>query len=378
MSVETISERVPGPASARTTPELTVVVPTFNERQSVRILVERLDQTLQGVAWEVIFVDDDSPDRTADEVRAIGAQDVRVRCIRRVGRRGLAGACIEGILASQASLVAVMDGDLQHDETLLAEMLRLLRSGQYDIVIGSRNLPGGDAAGLSRERQWGSQAAGLLVRGVVDRSVTDPMSGFFMLRREIVDGVARRLSTQGFKILLDILISTRGTLRVAELPYRFRERSDGASKMDARVVLDFLGLVAAKLTGNLVPQRFFSFALIGASGVVVHLAALKAALGGLGFEFAPAQALATLVAMVSNFLLNNALTYRDRRLHGLGLIWGLLWFCAVCSIGAVSNVAVASWVYMVAPVWWLAGILGSGIGAVWNYAISSILVWRSR
>jgi len=373
-----ITERVEKLAVGRIAPELTVVVPTFNERASVRTLVERLDRTLRGVVWEAIFVDDDSPDRTAEEVKAVGAQDYRVRCIRRVGRRGLAGACVEGILASQAPLVAVMDGDLQHDETLLAEMVRLMRSGSYDLVIGSRNLPGGDAAGLSRERLLGSQAASMLARGVVDRNVTDPLSGFFMLRRDIVDGIARQLSTQGFKILLDILISTHGTLRVTELPYHFRKRSDGASKMDARVVLDFLGLVAAKATGNVVPQRFFSFALVGASGVVVHLAVLKAALAGLAIEFASAQALATLVAMLSNFLLNNVLTYRDQRLRGLGLIAGLLWFCAVCSIGAVSNVAVASWVYAVAPVWWLAGVLGSAIGAVWNYAISSILVWRSR
>jgi dolichol-phosphate mannosyltransferase len=365
-------------ASIEISPELTVVVPTFNERKSVRILVDRLDQALRGVAWEVVFVDDDSPDDTANEVKAIGTRDPRVRCIRRIGRRGLAGACIEGILSSHARLVAVMDGDLQHDEKLLSEMLRIMSSGPYDIVIGSRNLPGADAAGLSHERQLASRAASLLVRRVVDRNVTDPLSGFFMLRRDIVDGIAHRLSTQGFKILLDILISTRGTLRVAELPYHFRERSDGTSKMDVRIVLDFVGLLAAKLTGNLIPQRFVSFALVGTSGVLVHLAVLKATLAGTGLEFAAAQTIATFVAMVSNFLLNNVLTYRDQRLKGLDLITGLLWFCAVCSIGAISNVAIASWVYAWDPVWWLAGILGSAIGAVWNYAMSSVLVWRPR
>ncbi len=368
----------PQPAATETSPELTVVVPTFNERKSVRTLVDRLDQTLRDVAWEVVFVDDDSPDGTADEVKAIGTHDPRVRCIRRIGRRGLAGACTEGILSSHARLVAVMDGDLQHDETLLAEMVRLMRTGKHDIVIGSRNLPGADAPGLSQERQLASRAAALLARYAVDRDVTDPLSGFFMLRRDIVDGIAHRLSTQGFKILLDILISTRGTLRVTERPYRFRERNDGASKMDARIVLDFFGLLTAKLTGNLVPQRFVSFALVGASGIVVHLTVLKAALAFPAFVFAPAQAIATLVAMVSNFLLNNILTYRDMRLRGPDLIAGLFWFCAVCSIGAISNVAVASWVYAWDPVWWLAGALGSTIGAVWNYAMSSVLVWRSR
>jgi dolichol-phosphate mannosyltransferase len=365
-------------ASVTTSPELSVVVPTFNERKNVRVLVERLGQVLQGTAWEVIFVDDNSPDGTASEVKAIGAHDPRVRCIRRVGRRGLAGACIEGMLSSQAPFVAVMDGDLQHDENLLSDMLRHLQSGQHDIVIGSRNLPGADAAGLSERRQLASRAASLLASRSVDRDVTDPLSGFFMLRRDTVDAIAPRLSTQGFKILLDILISTRGTLRVLELPFHFRGRNDGVSKMDATVVLDFVGLLVSKATGNLVPQRFAGFALVGTSGIVVHLTVLKIALVGPGLAFEYAQALATIIAMVSNFFLNNELTYRDQRLRGFSLIKGLLWFCGVCSIGALSNLGVADWLYDMEPVWWLAGLLGSFVGAVWNYAMSSILVWRRR
>jgi dolichol-phosphate mannosyltransferase len=363
----------PAPQSA-TAPELTVVVPTFKERANVPLVVEKVATTLAGVNWEIIFVDDDSPDGTADAAKAIGERDARVRCIRRVGRRGLAGACIEGMLASGAAYVAVMD------ETLLAAMLQQLREGQCDIVIGSRYLAQAEANadGLSETRLRGSQVATMLTRRLLHVDVTDPMSGFFMLRRDAFDQLAERLSTQGFKILADILASADGKLRVHELPYGFRTRLHGESKLDNQVALDFLGLLVTKLTGNALPVRFVSFVMVGAIGVVVHLLTLKIGLAALDLGFAAAQTLATFVAMTSNFFLNNAATYRDQRLHGAAIVKGLLTFYVICAIGALSNIGVATWLYTSEPVWWLAGLLGSFVGAVWNYSISGLLVWKQR
>jgi dolichol-phosphate mannosyltransferase len=191
-----------------------------------------------------------------------------------------------------------------------------------------------------------------------------------------VERVAERLSPQGFKILADLLASARGELRVRELPYEFRARLHGASKLDSQVALDFLGLLISKASRNAVPVRFVSFLLVGASGVLVHLATLKACLAGFGMRFAAAQALATLVAMTSNFVLNNALTYRDQRLTGVAALKGLLLFYLICAVGAVSNIGVATWLYSNEPIWWLAGLFGSVVGAVWNYAVSSAVVWR--
>jgi dolichol-phosphate mannosyltransferase len=362
--------------AAAAAPELTVVVPTFNEGPNVPIVVERMARVLAGVAWEIIFVDDDSPDGTAAIAKALGDHDARVRCIRRVGRRGLAGACIEGMLASNARFVAVMDADLQHDEALLTEMLSRLRGGQYDLVVGSRYLADANADGLSRPRLVSSRLAGIVSRGILGIEATDPMSGFFMLRRQLLETIAPRLSTQGFKILADILTSAPGRLRVSEVPYRFRARLHGASKLDSQVALDFLGLLVAKATRNAMPVRFVSFLLVGASGIVVHLLALKASLSLLDLSFAAGQTLATLIAMTSNFFLNNAVTYRDQRLTGAHALKGLLIFYVICAIGAVSNIGVATWLYSNRPVWWLAGLLGSVVGAVWNYAVSSALVWR--
>jgi len=356
--------------------ELSVVVPTFKESGNIAELIQRLDAALEGVDWEVIFVDDDSPDGTSGVVKAIAASDFRVRCLRRVSRRGLAGACIEGMLSSSAPYVAVMDADLQHDENLLPRMLATLRRGDTDLVVGSRYIAGGDAKVFSKSRGLMSKAAGSLARTLTRVELTDPMSGFFMMRRDRFDPIAGSLSTRGFKILLDIVLTANGVLRIVEEPYVFGSRTYGESKLDAQVGLDFLGLLLTKLTGGAVTPRFLSYALVGTLGLVVHLVALRVSL--LTFTFAESQAIATFVAMTGNFVLNNSLTFRDSRLTGVAMVKGLLAFYAVSSVGALTNVGVASWLYAYQPTWWLAGIAGALMGVVWNYSMSTLFVWRAK
>jgi dolichol-phosphate mannosyltransferase len=360
------------------TPELTVVVPCYNERANVAPLVARLDAALDGIAWEVVFVDDDSPDGTADEARRLAHADLRVRCIRRVGRRGLASAVIEGALASSADFVAVMDGDLQHDETRLPVMLAALREGT-DLAIGSRHLHGGDSAGLSSRWRHVLSDTGLrLAKRLLGVRLSDPMSGFFMLRRPLFELLAPRLTGRGFKILLDLTLSAREPLRVAEIPYRFTQRVAGESKLDILVLTQFAALLLDKASGGLLPLRFISFALVGALGVLVHLAVLTLLrdTGWLRFEYA--QAAATVAAMVFNFQLNNELTYRDQRLRGARLWRGLLVFMLVCGLGAVANIGIAQALYRGHAGWSVSGAIGAAIGVVWNYAVSATLVWRAR
>src|SRR5580704_7528647 len=188
----------PAPQLPRPAPELGVIIPTFNERDNVPRLVDMLKTALPEVAWELVIVDDNSPDGTSEVAKRIAATDARIRCIRRIGRRGLAGACLEGILASQATFVAVMDGDLQHDESLLVQMLRLMRADPAGLVVATRYGEGGSAAALSSERARGSRFATTLARRLLKLELSDPMSGFFMLRRELVEEIAPKLSTQGF------------------------------------------------------------------------------------------------------------------------------------------------------------------------------------
>jgi dolichol-phosphate mannosyltransferase len=366
------------PSQATGLPQLSVVVPTFNERDNVTVLYRRLEATLAGIRWEVVFVDDNSPDGTWEVVRGLARQDPRVRCIRRIGRRGLSGACIEGILASSALYAAVIDADLQHDETQLPKMVGLLQNGEAELVVGSRYIEGGSADSFNKSRAGASQLATEVAKRVLKVEIADPMSGFFMIRRDKFEQLAPQLSTQGFKILLDIVATAEGKLRTIEVPFTFGSRQHGESKLDSMVALDFLGLVLAKLTHDVVSLRFLLFAMVGSIGLVVHLTTLFIALEIFKAPFPEAQAAGALVAMTSNFILNNFLTYRDQRLKGFAILRGLLLFYLVCSVGLFANVGVAFSVYDQEPIWWLAGAAGALMGVVWNYAMSGLFVWRKR
>lgn len=368
---------IPGLLPTAPAPELCVVVPVLNERDNVAPLVDRLSATLAGLSWEVVFVDDGSTDGTRDAVTAIGQTDNRVRLLRRTGRRGLASAFVEGVECSMAPYVAALDGDLQHDETLLPRMLEVLKSEPVDAVVGSRYMSGGDLGEWSRQRASMSSLATWLSRAVLRTDMTDPMSGFFMLPRTVFERAVPRLSAIGFKILLDVLSSLRQPPRVRELPYSFRNRVAGASKLDSGVLFDFVMLLLDKLMGHVVPVRFVVFALIGALGLVAHLVVLRLGLTLGGFDFPTAQVIATVCAIIGNFTLNNNLTFRDRRLKGVRMVRGLVVFTAVCAIGAAANVGIASSMINAGhQAWWYAGVVGAAMSLVWNYAIGSTLTWR--
>jgi len=360
-------------------PELTVIAPTFNERENVEPLIEKLAATLAGVHWEVIFVDDDSPDGTAARVREVARRDARVRCVQRLGRRGLTSACAEAVLASSAPYVAIIDADLQHDETLLPRMLDLLkREPDTDVVIGSRYTEKNLSEGFTRARQAMSYIATRLAQTILRAQLSDPVSGFFMAKRDVFDGSIRSLSGIGNKILVDVFASSPRPLKFKELAYQFKARLHGESKLDTLTVWEYLVLLADKSLGRIVPVRFLLFSLVGFSGVLVHLGVLRAALIATPLAFATAQALATLVAAISNFFLNNWLTYRDKRLTGWHIVPGLITFLLACSVGAVVNVAFAETVFELTEVWWLAGIAGAAVSAVLNYATTAIFTWRKK
>lgn len=354
--------------------ELSIVVPTFNERQNVSELIGRVERAISGIRWEMIFVDDDSPDGTSAEVKSIAARDSRIRCIRRIGRRGLSSACIEGMLASAAPTLVVMDADLQHDERKIPEMFAALHAQGAQLVIASRYVAGGTIGNWDKTRAFMSRFATRISQIVCRQPISDPMSGFFMITAEALDHCVRRLSGKGFKILLDIVASTPGRIRVAEVPYTFRERLHGESKLDSLVVWDFGMLLADKTIGRFVPVRFLAFSLVGVAGIVVHMAMLAALRAG-QVSFSRAQAIATIGAMVFNFWLNNLLTYRDRRLRGIRWLTGLLSFIAACGLGAVANVGIASYLFANQTQWALAALAGIAVGAVWNFAITQLYTW---
>ena len=354
---------------------LSIVVPTFNESRNIRELLCRLEASLGATGWEVIFVDDDSPDGTATEVRTIARIDSRVRCLQRVGRRGLASACIEGMLATAAPTIAVMDADLQHDETVLPRMLAEIKQGGADLVVGTRYAAGGSTVDWNGSRKAMSQLATTASRMILRQPVSDPMSGFFMLQRKVLDATVYDLSGLGFKILLDILATAKQPLCIAEVPYRFRERFAGESKLDELVIWEYGMLLADKTIGRFVPVRFLAFSIIGGLGVFVHMAVLIVALRGLKLGFTTAQSAATGSAMMCNFVLNNLLTYRDRRLRGWAWCKGLVSFMLACSIGALANIGIATYLFDNRTQWMLAALAGVLVGSVWNYAVTQLYTW---
>lgn len=356
---------------------LAIVLPTLEERGNLAPLIERIDMALQGIDWEVLVVDDDSADGTAEEARALALADPRIRVIQRIGRRGLSSAAIEGICATAAPFVAVMDADHQHDPALLPQMLATLREGEANICVASRFAPGASTRGWDApERERLSGIANRVARAITGVDLTDPMSGYFMLRTERARALVPRLSGIGFKILLDLLVTARGSMRVAEFPLDFAARRAGASKLDRAVLFDFLAGIYDKTAGRFLPTRFALFGTVGAIGVVVHYAVLLALFPGVTAAFWKAQTLAVLVAMSFNFWLNNWLTYRDRRLRGGGqFLRGWAGFCATCAVGGFANVAVATLLESKGIFYALAALAGILVGSVWNYALSSRFVW---
>jgi dolichol-phosphate mannosyltransferase len=358
------------------TPTLSIIVPTYQESANIPILFERVKVALDDLPWEMIVVDDDSPDGTSNVAFALAAKDGRLRCLRRINRSGLAGAVIEGWMSSSADFVAVIDGDLQHDESILRVMHQALANGAGNLVIGTRVRKISDGS-LSPARQRLSDLGSWFFRRIGGAAVTDPMSGFFMIQREIISRLAPRLSPDGFKILVDVILSAGGSLNIVEVPYGFRKRNAGESKLTPLVAIDFLGLVVHHATAGVLPIRFVLFALIGAVGLVVHIAALSAAVEWFRMlNFGSGQLIATMLAMASNFILNNQITYRAYRYRGPSLIAGFAAFASGCGVGAIANIDVASWLYKANQTWWVAGLAGALLSVVWNYAVSTNLIWR--
>ncbi len=377
-TLQTESLRALSSAVAAGVLELAVVIPTYNEEANVHGIVERVDRVLAGISHEIIFVDDDSPDGTAETVRKIALERRNVRIIRRVGRRGLSSACLEGMLSTAAPYVAVMDGDLQHDESILPKMLIEARQRQLDIVIASRHTEGASMGEFAAERVRLSNLGLKLSRLVLHTAVSDPMSGFFLADRRFIDEAIYRTSGIGFKLLVDLLASARRPVKLAEVPYTFRSREAGQSKLDLMVGFEYLSLVLDKLTGGLVPPRFAMFTIVGSAGVVLYLAALGLLYSYGHAAFETSQIAATLLAMTANFLLNNLFTYRDARLRGIRLLTGLLTFYAACAVGSAINLSVSGALLRHGLPWILSGLVGLAISSVWNYGVTSVTTWRAK
>lgn len=356
---------------------LSIIIPTFNEAENIAKIISKISKVLQHDCYEIIVVDDDSQDGTCDVVRDLSRDNSQIRCLERLGRRGLSSACMEGVLSSSAPFVAIIDADGQHDESLLKNMLSLLMNNKADLVIGSRYMEGGSTGDLQENRVFISRTATWFSNLLLNIKVSDPMSGFFMFRQSAISPYYKQLSAHGFKILLDILVHIPVDVRVKELPYKMRNRQYGQSKLDILVTMEFFWIFLEKISGFKISRQFIAFMLVGLSGVFVHMLTLTVTLYQLNQDFWIAQLTATMVAMTSNFYLNNQFTYKQQRLTGIHFFTGLISFYVACSLGAIINNQFALLLFNASFPWWFAGISGAIVGSVWNYTMTKVLTWKS-
>lgn len=361
--------------------QLSVIIPTYNEKENIDEIIKRLEKSLREISFEVIFVDDDSPDGTANAVKQQRKTRPHVNLIQRVGRRGLAGAVIEGILSAKSDISAVMDCDLQHDETKLIQMYYLFKNKpQLDLVVGSRfigkeQIP--DAA-FSYIRKIGSNLATFYTKKLLGISISDPLSGFFMVRNKSFEKYSKNLQTQGFKVLADLIASAKKNLIVEEIGYTFKNRLAGESKMSLATGLELLSLIISQVFNGKLSIRFILFCFVGLSGVFVQILVTGLFMNVSKVSFEISQSLGIIFAMTSNYFLNNMITFRDRSLKYIELLKGLVSFYFICSLGALANFALANFVYSQLSNWLIASLCGAIFSAIWNFVLSSLFTWKIR
>ena len=349
-------------------PRLSIVVPTYNEAENLPHLLERIDHALGDVSYEVIVVDDDSPDGTWRVAESLSSR-YPVRVVRRRGQRGLGTAIVEGLRRAQGDYVAVIDADLQHPPELLPTMLRAAEEKGADIVVATRYAPGGGVEGWSRLRLLMSRAAGLLAHLLLPeaRKTSDPMSGYWLVRRSLLEGM--ELRGESWKVLLEILVRAPGA-RVEEVPYVFQRRERGESKLGPRAMLDYVRDLL-----RLSNYRVIRFAAVGASGAVVNLAVV-AALGG-RVPDPVAYVLGWEAGLTWNYVIHDAWTFRGRRAQrgprGYLVYWLRYHLAAATGFAVYTLVSIAARLagagYLTAP------LLGIVAGFAANYLLSEHRVW---
>ena len=359
---------------------ISVVLPTFNERQNIETITCKLLPLQHLHQLEILFVDDDSADGTADVILALAQKYSCIRLIRRVDRHGLSSAIKEGILNATGDVVVVMDSDGQHDPDAVASTVATLLQHDLDLVVGSRFHPGARIQGLSAERTRNSTWANAVARFSLPRyrQLSDYMSGFFALRPACCLPFVRQVDVNGFKFLYELLALSRGQLRIGEVPLQFQPRISGESKLNLAVVWDLGISILHTLLLRSVPRRALSFGLVGATGIVTHLLLFSLGRHLLGLGFEQAQIVAVVCAASTNFLINNVLTFRTQQLKGFRLVVGLIRFLMVTSLGMVANVGVSSAFYhRISHQPLLALLAGIAVDFVWKYAASSKFVWNT-
>ncbi len=355
---------------------MSVIVPTYNEVENIETLLVSLSDALTDLDYEIIVVDDDSPDGTWQRVEELRGRLPRVGLIRRTAERGLSSAVVTGMAAATGDVLAVIDADGQHDETLLPTLVEQISRRGADVAVGSREAPGGSYGDWSTHRRLTSWVGAEVARRIVGVGLTDPMSGFFAVSRNRYLDVESEVNPRGFKILLEFV--ARGPEPVvAEVGYGFRQRTAGTTKLGPRVVLEFMLAMIDLLVGRVVSSTLTAYMMVGASGVAVRLAAL-ATLDVLGVGRASFAALQ--VSIVWNYWANNEFTFKPFARRRLRLVTGFVLFQIISLQGWAVAASWSHWfdaqINHTGPPTWLGLMTGMAIATVFNFHLNQSLTWR--
>lgn len=357
--------------------DLTIIIPTLNERENVPILLEKLNVLLASIEYEVIIVDDNSKDKTWEVANNLKSIYKNLTVIRRINRNGLSSAVIEGFVIAESENILVMDADLQHDEDIIPQMLQEINNG-YNVVIGSRYIDGGSMGQWGKLRVWISQFATKIAKIVLRHDIKDTMSGFFMVKKDIVNNCLERLSGKGFKILLDILTNSHDIdINVKEVPYTFKTRQLGESKLSSSVIFQFLEFLYLKTIGRVIPFRFFIFSLVGCFGAILHFLFLTIFYKVIQLEFNLALIIAIEVAIIFNYFFNNILTFKDKRIKGIQIILGLFSYNLITLFGGFINFCISNYLIFNGLHWIFSSLIGATAGVLWNYILTKSIIWRA-
>jgi dolichol-phosphate mannosyltransferase len=371
--------------------KLSVITPTYNEAKNIGRFLDEVSRALEGFHYEVIVADDDSPDLTWQRVQEVAEKNPRVKVLRRTSNRGLSAAVIDGFASATGEVAVCMDADLQHDPTALPKMFAKIQQGA-DLVVGSRYVAGGSVGEWGPFRRLTSWSATKMAQILLSARLTDPMSGFFMMRREDFLRIRDSLNVAGFKILLEIVARMKPKA-LAEVPIVFRTRVAGESKLSGRVIFQYLQqLWRLSFLGRLIPERFIKFAIVGGIGIIVNLLSLILIIRFLGFRDWRASSLATGVAIINNYVLNNVWTYRDRIRRGHRFIQGFFHYLgyslvALAVTTLVFSILTSGWTAWIQPksaakefplmIVLLCQFLAIVSGTYLNFSLNNSFTWKN-
>lgn len=358
-------------------PKVSIVLPTFNEKENIPLIIPKIEKALHGFSFEIIVADDDSPDRTWELAEKIASEKEYVRVIRRFHNKGLSPAVMEGFAAAKGEYLIVMDADMQHDERILPDFIQQFEEGA-DFVIGSRKLAGGGVSDWSAVRRFISWGATFLAKIILPKNVSDPMSGYFGVSRKFFDEVGSEINPRGFKILLEF-ISHSAKRKLAEIPYVFKSREYGESKLSGAVMIDYLiGLYDLRL-GSYIPLRFVKYGLVGVSGILVNQFGLWLGKNLIQWQNEASLILGIELSIITNYFLNNYWTFKDVRINGIYMnIRGLIFFNIICIAGAFINYSAAIFLSekLLLSIY-LSNLLGIALATFWNFFLNVNVTWKT-